>query len=175
MTTSKIELLSAEYAQAVAEQQRLQAELGRVPRLDPRRPIIIKELEAAVARVRETKERAKSYHARWVAAGLLSPLYVVIASRYPSDLRTIERDALTIADEREQVAIERRARKEAEKAAAAPPPPPQAPPPPARPAPPRPAPRPTPRSSAPSVPEVYVRPRVVTQGAGLAATAMRRP
>jgi hypothetical protein len=118
-----------EYKTAIAELDAAQRNLGSTPRTDSQaREAATRVVEAAMARVRETKEAVKTATTRRNFAGLQTPLFEAIVDRLdPSVVAELESDAIRRQAERDARGAARRAAK----AAAAPPVPPVPPPKPA--------------------------------------------
>jgi len=118
-------MTEAEYKAAVATLEVAQRKLGATPRTDPEaRTVAAREVDQAMAAVREAKEALKLENTRRNFAGIGSPLHIACVERFPGMIAELEQRALEIQVERERVASERRAAK----AAAAPPPAPAPPP-----------------------------------------------
>ena len=114
-----------EYREAVELLSKTQRALGAISKGDPERETLKLKSAAILARMGELKEAIKAETTKRNFAGLTSPLHAVCAERLAAGVvSALEARALEIQEERNRIAAERRAEKEAVKK---PSPPPQTP------------------------------------------------
>ena len=105
--------LESEYRQVADQLAETQSKLGALPKPDPGRDDLKRDLGRLLARMGKLKEEIKTENTRKNFAGLgNSPLYLACSERLPPpELSELERRALEIQVERERVAAERKAAK----------------------------------------------------------------
>jgi hypothetical protein len=117
--------LEDQLKEVTAQVAATQAKLGSLSKIQPERERLKAELADLLARLAAKKSEIKDSNMKRSFSGLQSPLFEVIAERFPSDVvRELESDALARQAAREEAAS---ARRRAKKAAAPPAPLPPSP------------------------------------------------
>ena len=102
------------YTSAVAAQKAAEQKAGSTPRTDVEaRAAAVLEVKQAADAVREAKDAVKVDNVRRNFAGINSPLHAACVERVPGIVAELEQRAIEIQADRDRVAAERRAAKEA--------------------------------------------------------------